>query len=162
MSSEKINFVRKFCTEPMETYVKEITAVSGELCEAMARLMPQLSPGLSVPTAEHLRQIVESDTAALFAVCIEGQITGVLTLVWYDVPSGRKAWVEDVVVDATARGCGAGRVLVAAAVEYAAKIGAGRVMLTSSPARIAAHALYRKMGFKEAETSVFVLETAKK
>lgn len=73
-----------------------------------------------------------------------GRIAGVLTLVWYDVPSGRKAWVEDVVVDAAARGCGAGEALVKAGTEHAARIGAAKVMLTSNPAREAARALYRK------------------
>ena len=35
-----------------------------------------------------------------------GGVVGVLALTWYDVPSGRKAWIEDVVVDAAARGLG--------------------------------------------------------
>lgn len=87
---------------------------------------------------------------------------GVLTLVWYDVPSGRKAWVEDVVVDAAARGCGAGEALVKAGTEHAARIGAAKVMLTSNPAREAARALYRKIGFEEAGTTVFVFKTDRK
>ena len=76
---------------------------------------------------------------------------------WYDVPSGRKGWIEDVVVDASARGAGVGEALVRAALERAAREGVERVMLTSRPARRAARALYRKVGFEEAETSVFVL-----
>lgn len=85
-----------------------------------------------------------------------GRIVGVLTLVWYDAPSGRKAWIEDVVVDSAARGCGAGRALVEAAQRLACEIGADRLMLTSNPRRTAARALYRKCGFNEAETTVFV------
>lgn len=81
---------------------------------------------------------------------------------WYDVPSGRKAWVEDVVVDAAARGCGAGEALVKAGTEHAARIGAAKVMLTSNPAREAARALYRKIGFEEAGTTVFVFKTDRK
>ncbi len=84
-----------------------------------------------------------------------------LTLAWYDAPSGRKAWIEDVVVDGAARGCGAGDALVRAAVEHAARIGAGKVMLTSNPAREAARALYRKVGFEEVETTVFAFKTDK-
>ena len=84
-----------------------------------------------------------------------------LTLVWYDAPSGRKAWIEDVVVDGAARGCGAGDALVRAAVAHAARIGAGKVMLTSNPAREAARALYRKVGFEEVETTVFAFKTDK-
>lgn len=103
-----------------------------------------------------------SDGAALFAARLDGRIAGVLTLVWYDVPSGRKAWVEDVVVDAAARGCGAGEALVKAATEHAARIGAAKVMLTSNPAREAARGLYRKIGFEEAGTTVFVFKTDRK
>ena len=73
--------------------------------------------------------------------------------------SGRKAWIEDVVVDAEVRGTGAGRALVAAALEHAAVVGAGEVLLTSNPAREAARALYRKMGFEEAATTVFAIKT---
>ena len=121
--------------------------------------MPQLSPQLEAPSAARLQAIVESPSAALFAAEAEGCIRGLLTLVWYDVPSGRKAWIEDVVVDAEARGTGVGRALVAAALEHAAVIGAGKVLLTSNPAREAARALYRKMGFEEAATTVFAIKT---
>lgn len=84
---------------------------------------------------------------------------GVLTLAWYDVPSGRKAWIEDVVVDGSMRGTGAGEALVRAGLDYAASIGVDKVMLTSSPVREAAHALYRKTGFEEVETTVFARKT---
>ena len=80
-------------------------------------------------------------------------------LAWYDAPSGRKAWIEDVVVDAAARGFGAGEALVRAAQAHAAAVGAGKVMLTSNPSRGAARRLYAKMGFKEAETTVFACKT---
>ncbi|MCD8034892.1 MAG: GNAT family N-acetyltransferase [Alistipes sp.] len=143
----------------MELSVKQVREVTGPLLEAFARLMPQLSPRLEAPSAARLQAIVESPSAALFAAEAERGIRGLLTLVWYDVPSGRKAWIEDVVVDAEARGTGAGRALVAAALEHAAVIGAGKVLLTSNPAREAARALYRKMGFEEAATTVFAIKT---
>ena len=63
--------------------------------------------------------------------------------------------------DARIGGCGAGDALVRAAVEHAARIGAGKVMLTSNPAREAARALYRKVGFEEVETTVFAFKTDK-
>ena len=65
-------------------------------------------------------------------------------------------------VDAAARGCGAGEALVKAATEHAARIGAAKVMLTSNPAREAARGLYRKIGFEEAGTTVFVFKTDRK
>ena len=133
----------------MTVEIRRITQVSDALEEAFARLMPQLSPRLGAPSREALRRVAGSE------------IVGVLTLAWYEAPSGRKAWIEDVVVDGAARGCGAGDALVRAAVEHAARIGAGKVMLTSNPAREAARALYRKVGFEEVETTVFAFKTDK-
>ena len=123
--------------------------------------MPQLSPRLGAPSREVLRRVAGSETGALLAAVAGERIVGVLTLAWYDAPSGRKAWIEDVVEDGAARGCGAGDALVRAAVAHAARIGAGKVMLTSNPAREAARALYRKVGFEEVETTVFAFKTDK-
>lgn len=159
--------------------VDRVKGFSAELEEAFCRLLPQLSPRLAAPLEERVRQMLAHPTTALFVAreaeapeaamtagsttptCADdsvarGRIVGVLTLVWYDAPSGRKAWIEDVVVDAAARGCGAGHALVEAAQGLAREIGAERLMLTSNPRRTAARALYRKCGFNEAETTVFV------
>ncbi len=145
----------------MTVEIRRITQVSDALEEAFARLMPQLSPRLGAPSREVLRRVAGSETGELLAAVAGQRIVGVLTLAWYDAPSGRKAWIEDVVVDGAARGCGAGDALVRAAVEHAARIGAGKVMLTSNPAREAARALYRKVGFEEVETTVFAFKTDK-
>ena len=143
----------------MTVEIRRITQVSDALEEAFARLMPQLSPRLGAPSREVLRRVAGSETGALLAAVAGERIVGVLTLAWYDAPSGRKAWIEDVVVDGAARG--SGDALVRAAVEHAARIGAGKVMLTSNPAREAARALYRKVGFEEVETTVFAFKTDK-
>ena len=145
----------------MTVEIRRITQVSDALEEAFARLMPQLSPRLGAPSREVLRRVAGSETGELLAAVAGERIVGVLTLAWYDAPSGRKAWIEDVVVDGAARGCGAGDALVRAAVEHAARIGAGKVMLTSNPAREAARALYRKVGFEEVDTTVFAFKTDK-
>lgn len=138
--------------------VYQVASIDDRLTEAFARLMPQLSATLPVPTAEELRRMVVSPAAALFCAEEQGGIIGVLSLAWYDVPSGRKAWIEDVVVDAACRGCGAGRALVDAACRHAAGIGASCVMLTSNPSRTAAHMLYRNAGFCAYDTTVFRLK----
>lgn len=139
--------------------VYRVTAFSEALAEAFARLLPQLSPRLGALSEERLRRLLAAPAAALYVAERTGRIVGTLTLAWYDAPSGRKAWIEDVVVDAAARGCGAGEALVRAAQRHAAEIGAKRVMLTSNPSRTAARALYRKCGFNEAETTVFACKT---
>ena len=142
--------------------IYEATEPSDLLAEAFARLLPQLSERMTAPGREAVARIVASPaTRQLVAAAEDGRIVGLLSVALYDVPSGRKAWIEDVVVDGAARGCGAGDALVRAAVEHADRIGAGKVMLTSNPAREAARALYRKVGFEEVETTVFAFKTDK-
>lgn len=96
----------------MKLEVRQVTEVTDSLLEAFGRLMPQLSPRLEAPSGERLRAVAANPSAALFTAESGGAVVGALTLVWYDVPSGRKAWIEDVVVDAAARGFGAGEALV--------------------------------------------------
>lgn len=136
--------------------IREVRQVTPALVEAMGRLLPQLSERLQTPDAEELGRIAGSPSSVLLVAECGGCIVGSLTLVWYDAPSGRKAWIEDVVVDAARRGEGIGEALVLEALSRAGAAGAQRVMLTSSPVRRAAHALYRKVGFDVAETTVFV------
>lgn len=143
----------------MTIRVERQTSVTEELAAACSRLMPQLSERLTAPDRAQLGRIVENPQAALFAALSGAEIIGLLTLVLHDLPSGRRAWIEDVVVDSAHRGLGAGRALVEAALAHAAAAGAGQVQLTSAPHREAARALYRKLGFKMAETSVFVFKT---
>lgn len=137
----------------MEIY--RVMRVDRELTDAFGRLMPQLSGSLSAPSDEQLRLQVESPQTSLWAARIDGHIVGVLSMAWYDVPSGRKAWIEDVVVDSECRGAGVGAALVEAALRQAEELGVDCVMLTSNPARVAAHGLYRKAGFEIYETTLF-------
>ncbi|MEG0789718.1 MAG: GNAT family N-acetyltransferase [Alistipes sp.] len=139
----------------MSVKIIRVHAVTESLVEAFARLMPQLSSHGCAPKVEELRDVVAAENSVLFAAECDGAIVGVLTLVWYAVPSGRKAWIEDVVVDASQRGSGIGEQLVRAALAAATNAGVASVTLTSKATREAAHRLYRRMGFAEVETSVF-------
>ena len=78
------------------------------------------------------------------------------------IPTGVRAWIEDVVVDEAARGQGAGQSLVVAAIEHAQKIGARTVDLTSRPSREAANRLYQRAGFQLRETNVYRVTLEKK
>ena len=134
----------------------EAHEVTEALIEAFARLLPQLSERLAAPDRETVARIVAAPaTRQLTAVTDEGHIVGLLSVAFYDVPSGRKAWIEDVVVDAAARGGGVGEALVRAALNVAREEGAVRVMLISNPARRAAHRLYERMGFERYGTDCF-------
>lgn len=142
--------------------VSQQREVTDTLCDAFQRLIPQLSSHLIAPKAATLTRIIADPHTTLFVATADDDpecIVGVLTLVCYEVASGSKAWIEDVVVDTARRGRGVGKALVQAATEHAHFRGIERVMLTSSPHREAARGLYRKIGFEEVKTSVFALKT---
>jgi ribosomal protein S18 acetylase RimI-like enzyme len=66
-----------------------------------------------------------------------------------------RAWIEDVVVDQSARGQGVGEALGRAALSRAAAAGARTVDLTSRASREAANRLYRRLGFEQRDTNVY-------
>lgn len=96
-----------------------------------------------------------SPATRLLIVRDSGAIVGTLTLVMFETPTGIRAWVEDVVVDESARGRGAGQALTLEAVRIARAGGAKKVDLTSRPARAAAGQLYEKLGFRLRDTRVY-------
>ena len=93
--------------------------------------------------------------STLFVARVDGVIVGCLTLVFYRIPTGLKAWIEDVVVDEAARGHGVGEALNLAALDEARRQGVKYVTLTSRPGRSAANRLYQRIGFAARDTTVY-------
>ena len=136
--------------------VEAARKADAELQSALERLVPQLSSSAPAPTLEELERIVSSPTTTLFVARDgAGGVVGVLTLAVFSLPTGVRAWVEDVVVDAGARGAGTGAALVTAALRAAAEAGARTVDLTSRPDRTAANRLYQRLGFEQRRTNVY-------
>ncbi len=136
--------------------IYEATEVTDELVEAFVRLIPQLSSSSAPTSRADLAAIAGSEACALFmARDTTGTIVGSLTLAVFPIPTGVRAWIEDVVVDDSARGAGVGEALVAAAVDRARSLGAKTVDLTSRPSREAANRLYMRVGFEERTTNVY-------
>jgi len=135
--------------------VSEVTEVSDALMDAFARLIPQLSSSNPPPSRDEVAEMVASEASILYAAEHEGQIVGSLTLVLFRIPTGVRAWIEDVVVDGEARGLGVGRALNETALERARQAGATTVDLTSRPSREAANRLYQRIGFVERSTNVY-------
>lgn len=136
--------------------VEECHEVTDELVAAMATLIPQLSSSSPPPGAEELGELVSSDACHLLLARDEqGRILGSMTLVVFRIPTGVRAWIEDVVVDGEARGQGVGEALNRHALDLAASLGARTVDLTSRPSREAANRLYQRLGFVLRETNVY-------
>ena len=142
--------------------IYEATEVTDELVEAFIRLIPQLSSSSEPTSRAELTAITASEASILFmARDGAGSIVGSLTLAVFRIPTGMRAWIEDVVVDDSARGAGAGEALVDAAIERSRALGAKTVDLTSRPSREAANRLYVRLGFELRTTNVYrrTLET---
>lgn len=135
--------------------IYEVTDVDDELVRSFERLIPQLSSSNPPPSKEELQAIAESEASVLLVAEEGGYLYGSLTLVLFRIPTGVRAWIEDVVVDSEARGKGVGQSLNEEALTRARAAGASTVDLTSRPSREAANRLYQRLGFKARETNIY-------
>ena len=144
----------------MTLTVVEAHEVDQRLLDAFERLTPQLTSSGVVPGEDVLREIVRSTATELLMAELDGEYVGSLTLVLFRIPTGMRAWIEDVVVDEAVRGRGVGAALNGAAIERAQRAGARTVDLTSRPTREAANRLYQRLGFTERDTNVYRYESS--
>jgi ribosomal protein S18 acetylase RimI-like enzyme len=136
--------------------VERVTAATDELVAAVTQLLPQLTPGRAGPTLGELNAIASAPGTNLLVARDGEAIVGTLTLLVYRIPSGLRGWIHDVVVDESARGRGAGAALVDEALRLAEAAGVASVHLTARAHREAAHRMYRRLGFVEHPSEVFV------
>ena len=145
----------------MAVTIETVSAVDDELVAAFERLIPQLSSSNPPPSEPELAELVGSPATTLFVARAEdGTIAGALTLCTFRIPTGIRAWIEDVVVDDAVRGQGVGKALTRAAITESGRRGARTVDLTSRPSREAANRLYQGLGFQLRETNVYRLDLA--
>jgi ribosomal protein S18 acetylase RimI-like enzyme len=135
--------------------VEVLGKVTDEVVEAFGRLLPQLSGSAPPLDRAALENIVASPASTVLIARSAGAIVGSLTLAMFPLPTGLRAWIEDVVVDESARGQGAGGTLLLAALRQATAAGARTVDLTSRPSRAAAGRLYERAGFVLRDSRVY-------
>lgn len=139
----------------MSVTVDLATEATPDLVETIGRILPQLSKSSPAPTAAEVAEIINSPASDLLVARVDGRIVGTLTLVIFRIPTGMRAWIEDVVVDDAARGHGAGEALNRFALDVAKQRGCKTVDLTSRPSREAANRMYQRIGFHTRETTVY-------
>ena len=139
-----------------EVSIDILRSISDEERQQIAALVAQLTTKAVDPS--RFDEVVDSHNTLLLTARRNGHIVGVLVLALYPTLTGRKAWIEDVVVDNAERGAGIGRALVERAIAEASERGAVTLDLTSNPSRQAAHRLYRACGFEERATTPFRLK----
>lgn len=155
--------------------ISAVREMPGDLVTAFQRLVPQLSTSARLPSGVEIEEIVSSPATTLLIARDDdagaegeeagawlaasegglGPIVGMLTLVVFRIPTGVRAWIEDVVVDSAVSRRGVGEALTRAALELAGTYGAQTVDLTSRPSREAANRLYQKVGFELRQTNVY-------
>jgi ribosomal protein S18 acetylase RimI-like enzyme len=135
--------------------VEVLQEVTDEVVAAFGRLLPQLSRSAPPLDRAGLDRIVGSAATTLLIARTGDTVVGTLSLVMFPIPTGLRAWIEDVIVDEAARGQGIGEALMAAALRIAGQAGARTVDLTSRPSREAAGRLYERVGFQSRSTRMY-------
>jgi ribosomal protein S18 acetylase RimI-like enzyme len=137
--------------------IEKVQFATPEVVEGLNKLLPQLSSQPPTLTISDVERMVHSEAATLFVATENGVVLGTLTLIIFSIPTGRRGWIEDVVVDQSARGVGVGEQLTNAAIDEARLRGVRSLDLTSRPSREAANAMYIKLGFGRRDTNLYRL-----
>lgn len=137
--------------------VRPVHDVTDDTVAALDPLVRQLSTHAALPSRDELTRIVECPTNTLLIAYHDSHVVGMLTLVVFPIPTGIRAWIEDVVVDDNSRGLGIGIALTNEAIRIGHEQGARSIDLTSRPARVAANRLYEKLGFELRDSKVYRL-----
>jgi ribosomal protein S18 acetylase RimI-like enzyme len=141
----------------MTLSVAIVDEANEEVRAALNQLLPQLSSTASVLTLDQIRELIESPSITLFMARQDATPVGALTLCVFRIPTGLRGWIEDVVVEESARGAGVGEALTLAAIDEAKRRGVRSLDLTTRPTRGAANRLYARLGFQLRETNVYRL-----
>ena len=137
--------------------IVELNAVTEPQVQEVIALMEELDPTIPV-TPEMVRQAVEAVNTHFFAVMEGEHIVGCASLCVFDSPTGRKASIEDVVIQEAYRGRQLGKQLMQHVIRFAQGLAPIGLQLTSRPEREAANALYQTLGFRKRATNAYRLE----
>ena len=135
--------------------IREIIEFKDQDLDQLNKLIPMLSRSASLLTTDKYLEIIQSPSTHLYVAEEKAEIIGMLSLVVFPIPTGVRAWVEDVVVSEKARGKGLGKQLTLHALEESKKQKVVSVDLTSRPSREIANKLYQNVGFKKRDTNVY-------
>ena len=135
--------------------IREIIEFKDQDLDQLNKLIPMLSRSASLLTPDKYLEIIQCPSTHLYVAEESAEIIGMLSLVVFPIPTGVRAWVEDVVVSEKARGKGLGKQLTLHALEESNKHQVVSVDLTSRPSREIANKLYQNVGFQKRDTNVY-------
>lgn len=147
---------------PRNIGILELTEYTQEQFQQLQSLISQLTSRVTL-TQQNLAMVLADPNSHLY-VLVESsryssqqRIIGCATLGIFHSPTGRKASIEDVVIDNEYRGQHLGRRLMEHILQQASSYAPIDLYLTSNPKRIAANALYQSLGFQRKETNCYKL-----
>ncbi len=138
--------------------LKRITKFSKFILRDVSSLNAQLSSSGKGIEAIHLKSALKDRNVYLLGLHDGERVIGMVTVTVIRAISGSKGYIDDVVVDGAYRGNGLGRTLMSGALSLAKKLRLHKVEFTSKRSRIAANALYQKMGFELKDSNAYVMK----
>lgn len=122
----------------------------------VAHLIFQLTQNIIEPEnlVSRLEKLSSGDNYQYFVAELDGKVVGFAGFAWYQVPSkGLIGWIEEVVVDQSARGHGLGRALMEELINFSKIKGCKKLKLTTG--NPIAKKLYETFGFIKKEEEYF-------
>ncbi|MEK7583522.1 MAG: GNAT family N-acetyltransferase [Patescibacteria group bacterium] len=138
--------------------IEELKNVTTKVLDEINLLIPQLSSSAKLLTYARLLDMVKNERTTTLVIKDGQKIIGMGMVVIYDVPTEKRAWLEEIMVDEAYRGQGLGERLSKELIEIARHQRVNRVYLSSGLHREAANKLYQKLGFEKKETNVYKLK----
>ncbi len=109
--------------------------------------------------ARKVNDVLDKNNPVVLLAYRENQrIVGMASMAVYEVLSGYKGWIEDVVVEETMRGKGVGKNLIQAMIEKGRQMGLTEIYLFTEDERTAAIQLYRHLGFTLKDSRLYHLK----
>lgn len=124
---------------------------------SLNKLLQQMSAGANLIDASKISWMLSKYNAIIhIAIDSETQeIVGMGTLLHNEKLFAKFGTIEDVVVNEDHRGQGIGRKITENLIENGRQMGLKYIDLTSSPMRVEANKLYKKIGFEPRKTTVY-------
>ena len=107
-----------------------------------------------------LNELLDEKNQISLAYCSEdNEIIGIALMCTYNVISGKKGWIEDVVVNLEHRGKGIGRKMMNKLLEVANDKELSEILLFTEDHRTPAINLYSDLGFKVKDSRIYTRKT---
>lgn len=143
--------------KPEKYKIRRIVRFSKSAFSDLNKLLFQLSSSGYQMTESRLKKVIKEKNSYLFAVYDGKRIIGTATLVEMFLIREHKGYIENVVMDENYRNRGLGRKIVSKLIGTARSLKVERLELKSEIHRIAANALYKKMGFLPKESNIYTM-----